>query len=462
MRGKVRSPAPTLALLWGMIKLIIPLLIIAGASLWILKYQGTRTGSLEVSTTVPGADIYIGGIQTTATSDTVIEDVPIGKQFISVRLPGYIPEPEVAIVEIEEGGTACADFRMRPRSEVVAVDSIPPARPVRQEIFSTGQPIVSVPAVTPRQERRIVDYAPKAADIYTGQELESSPDLSMSDSALYEPLSDEIKSLQGTEISVTSIPEGADIIVNGAPTPRVTPYTFRGLDRGFYKFQIRLDGYIAKPESISVALVRDYQSELLSYELTPDRKLPTPTVSIETRPLASGFYFDGRSAGVGKAVVECEFGKHYIEFADVPGYSTPDPVDIELTHNNPNAEIVGEYIRLEGDAYLALSPSDDIRNFDGKKLRVFIDNELIIDKPEEEFDVTLVENVLSGRRLLRVEYDDLTQSLHLDMLDGEVIDVTLRVESFFSKKRLSLRAKTTTPLDKWQRKTRKQSVLSFG
>jgi hypothetical protein len=268
-------------------------------------------------------------------------------------------------------------------------------------------------------------------------------------------------SISGSQVTVSSVPDGATIFVNGSSSDRLTPYTFRGLARGLYMFRVKRDGYIARPESVSVSLVRDYQSELLAFELAPDVSLPKPTLTILTTPLAAGFRLDGKPAGVGKASVQTDFGSHRVEFAEVPGYQTPAAVSLTVSSDQLADTAIGEYVRLVGNSYVAISPSEDISSFDGSLLRVYVDNELIIDRPKQKFEAALVGKILSGKRLLRVQYGDLTNDLRLNLIDGEVSEITLRVESFFAKRSLRLRERSATPLDQWQQKTRKLNVLTI-
>ncbi|MDD5089070.1 MAG: hypothetical protein PHI18_09790, partial [bacterium] len=67
-----------MAILAAVLKIMLPLVIIAGVAYFILIYQPERNGSVRVTTSVPGADILIGGLQTGFVTDTTIE-VPAGR-----------------------------------------------------------------------------------------------------------------------------------------------------------------------------------------------------------------------------------------------------------------------------------------------------------------------------------------------------------------------------------------------
>jgi hypothetical protein len=265
-----------------------------------------------------------------------------------------------------------------------------------------------------------------------------------------------------TQVTVSSVPDGATIIVNGASSGHVTPYTFRGLDRGLYSFAVDLEGYLTRPDSLLISLNEDFQRELASFELTPDPSLPRPALTVSTAPLAAGITVDGRPAGMGKVTLDPGFGEHRVEFADVPGYRTPDPVTIHLSTLQPGGEAVGQYERLTGNAFVAIVPNDDVERFDSRLLRVYVDNELVVDNPKGKFDATLLGKILSGRRLVRIQYGDLQSDMQVDLLDGEVSEIVFRIESFFSKRRLRLRDKSAVPVEEWRQRAQKLAVLTVS
>jgi hypothetical protein len=199
----------------------------------------------------------------------------------------------------------------------------------------------------------------------------------------------------------------------------------------------------------------------VAFDLTVDQTQPKPTLTVMTTPPAAGIRINGRAVGVGKALMELPYGTHTVEFSDVPGYRTPEKVTVTVTMENPHPEITGTYEKLVGNSYLAILPSEDVGiKFEGSKLRIFVDNELLLDSPKQSFDATLIGRIPAGKRLVRVQYDDLVDDLHVNVQDGEVSEVTFRIESFFSKRHLRLRERDSMPLDKWEQKSRRLTVLT--
>jgi hypothetical protein len=449
-------------------RVMIPLLLIGAAALWILSYQHIATGYLRVTSSVRGAEIYVAGVQTGYATDTTLAEIPVGRQIVTVRKQGYVSDPEVLIVELKEGEIAQAAFSLKVEKEIKKTDSIPPLRAVRQEVFSTGVPMRSIPPTLGRQERMLDVLAkrPESARDYIQIRDHSATDTTaiepqrLAEDAPHEKSESVVYSLIETEIIVSCSQEGGEILVNGKATPRAAPYTFRGLDRGVYVFSLVRPGFIAKPESILVSLTRDYQHELVAFELTADKSLPQPTLTVNTTPPAAGVRVDGKPVGVGKIAVELGYGSHQVEFAEVPGYVSPVPITVELSTDHPQVEITGEYRRLEGNAVLAVFSADEGKNINGKKLRVFIDNELVLDYPQESFDAVLLKKIAAGNRLIRIQFDDLSEDVTLNLVDGEVKEIAFRVESFFSKRKLRIRERSSMTEEQWQKKSRRLTVLN--
>ena len=453
VRPARRGRASAIGILLGLLRVLGPLFVIALVAYWFLNYTGRSAGLVRVTSSVSGAEILVGGIQTGFVTDTTVE-VPLGRRIITVRKSSFVSDPEFAVVEVRRDRSTEVRFILKDARKVVTVDTIPPLNP-RQALLSTGEPLRPVSAAEPRRGRSLVDFAdvqdlaPDMSDFIPRASVSTTPDVGV-------PVA---TALQATQVTVSSDPEGAEIWVNGAPTTRVTPYTFHGLDRGMYVFRVSREGFAANPESTSISLVRDAQSELVAFELLSAAALPKPTLTVATAPLAAGIRVNGSSAGVGKTVLELEYGRYRIDFADVPGYKTPDATVVMLTADKPTADVRGEYLRLVGNAFLVVAPGDGAAAFDARALRVYVDGELILDGPQQKFDAALLGKVLAGKRLVRMEYGDLADDVHVNFLDGQASEVTFRVESFFSKRSLRLRPRSPVSVEEWRERSKKLNVL---
>lgn len=460
-RHSRRGSSNVVDVIVGFLRVAVPLAIIAFVALWFInRRQGF--GKLQITTSVPGAEIILDAQQTGYITDTTLT-VGLGRRIITVRKEGFSSDPEFAVADVRRDVVSRVSFELNAQAIPGKVDSIPPLRSVRQEIFSTGEPIHALPPAS-RDRHTLVDFSMSYQRVPS--EPYSQRDFAMLDTAQSSAWSDTVPvstSIQETKVTITSVPNGAEIIVNGAPTPRMTPYTFRGLDRGVYSFHVRRNGYFTRPDSVVLTLNHNFQEELAAFELLRDTTLPQPTLTVMTAPPAAAIRINGRAAGVGKVTQDLEYGKHRVEYGDVPGYKTPDPITVAITPEQPQAEITGTFLKIMGNAFIAVRPGDDFGKFDGSLLRVSVDNELIVDSPTEKYDAALLGRILSGKRLIRVQYGELANDIHVMALDGEVIEITLRIESFFSKRKLKLRDKhNTIPVQQWQTDMHRLNVLTFN
>jgi len=455
-----RNSRPIVQLLGNLLRIVLPLLVITVVAWWILNRDATPLGDLRVTSSIKGVDIFIDGVQTGATTDTVLTNIPVGRRLVTVRGQGVIADPEVAIVEIQQGRTSVAAFQLNDSSVIVKSDNIAARDRVRQDAFSRDEQIVrSIPPAPAR--RLMMDFDDATEYREPVVQNDDLPVAAKVPSNSY-PAIEMPRALTGTQITVSSEPAGAAIVVNGAKTSNVTPHTFRGLDRGIYVITLELNGHLVKPDSIEVFLNTDAQAELAAFSLQPVQQLPVPYLSVQTKPLAAGIRLDGVSVGVGNARVSTAYGPRIIEFADVPGYKTPTPVRVSITAESPDQEVTGVYERLTGSAMVAVVPNENFVRFDVSKLRVFVDGELLLDSPSGKFDATLLGGLYPGDRAIKIQYEDLVSEDIVAIADGFVTELTIRVDAMFGKRKLKFKSKSEIPLDKWQARFKKSNVLTQG
>lgn len=440
----------------GLFRIVLPMMLIAALAYWFLN-RGSGQGELRVSASVRGAEIMIDGRQTGMVTDTTLK-VGLGRHIITVRKPGLISDPEFAVAEIRRDVVSRVSFDLTPPPVGKKSDSIPPLRDVRQEIFSSGEPVKTV-SPGANAERLLIDFTNEAARIGSSTPTHAISSFDSSVSYISPDTVPVASTLLGTKVTVSSIPEGADIWVNGALTSRITPYTFRGLDRGIYSFKVSRAGMQVRPDSVVIALNRDYQDALVAFELAPDSSIPRPVLTVSTAPLAAAIRVDGKPVGVGKVTLEVDFGAHRIDFGDAPGYKTPSSTSVNLSNSEPTADITGTYEKLVGAGFVSVRPGDDFGKFDGSLLRVYVDNELLVDNVAQKFDAVMLGGLLSGKRIVRVQYGDLVNEVIVSALDGHIIDISMRVETFFSKRKLKLRDKSAIPVEEWRASNQKASIV---
>jgi hypothetical protein len=442
-----------------LLRIFVPLAIVGAAFYVLTERPQTVTGLLRVTTDIPGAEVSIDGVRTGATTDTTLPRVPVGRRSVTVGKTGYASHPEVVFVNVIQDTVALVEFRLV---------STKPALPLPAETLG-------IPVGLPEDTLALVEGMP------LGDSLGSYPEASLlqettefvpveEDTTLeHELISEEppklvpprVSEIEGTSIAVLSVPEGAEIILNGDSAGHQTNYTFNDLPRGTYFITVRKKGYVPKPSSVRVDLTRSHQSELVAFEFSLDETVPPPQLTVITEPVAARIRVNGKPVGKGQIVLDANLGRFLVEFEDIVGYRTPPPQEAELTPETTSIEIVGRYERLEGKAFLALIPAR-AKTMQGEGLRVLVDNELLVQSPGDKFHGVLLRGLVAARRFVRVEYEGLTQEIYVDLVDDKVSIVSLTVESFFSKKNLRLRLEEPVSVKDWQKRTRRQTIIEIG
>ncbi len=91
-------------------------------------------------------------------------------------------------------------------------------------------------------------------------------------------------------LTVTSVPAGAAIFLDGEDTGQTTPFTFEDLDSGSYEVTVELDGFVSSPGSELVQLAPLAEREL-SFTLS------STGLQIASDPAGAAIFLDGRDTG---------------------------------------------------------------------------------------------------------------------------------------------------------------------
>jgi hypothetical protein len=441
------------ATLLRLLRIFLPLIIVAAAFYFFIENPQVTTGRLRIVSNVKGADIYVDGVQVGAFTDTTLPKVAAGRRSISVKKGGYIAEPEVAFVTVLHDTCATVDFRLARKD---TISKLSDSMGFVETPFAELTPGLEVAPQPSSSTSAFDSEAIDTSELEAIEETLAQGFRSMSQATEKTP-SPSKQDLEGTTVAVSSNPTGAQIIINGDTTDYRTNCTFRDFRRGGYVISVFKKGYVTKPETVRIDLVRNYQSELISFDLTAEKAQTSAHLAISTVPIEAPIRVDGKLAGKGQVVLEEPFAKVLVQFDSVAGYRTPAPRTVALTADTPSVEIVGTYERLEGKALLAVVPGRG--DFRDASLRVWVDNRPVVENPSGKFDGVLIQRLLAGDRLLRVQYQDMSQEINVNLTDEQVTVVTAAVETLFSVKKLHLRADQPILLKTWQKRTRGKTII---
>ncbi|MBK6765502.1 MAG: PEGA domain-containing protein [bacterium] len=318
------------------------------------RYWPGHTGSVYVTSTPTGGEIWMDLAPVGKTTPAEISEIPIGKHSFTVRLGGQRATPFVQIAEVMRGSSDTLSFTLQDDGSSGYRDQrigsvTPPARipPVEEAISEKVRK--QEPWDVPRQAPRSVDSLtmmrggdgePTVSQIPE----DAPPPETMRDvqRAAFDTVSGRESAATGAVEVSSSIP-GATIILNDRRLEQKTP-TVLSLPLGTHTIRVELPGYSSEPEQHAVRLSRVAGGQLVFFTLTEEQRAHKE-FTITTEPVEGAIFVNGDSVGFGLAVVPHDFGVFSISYGDVEGYIAPEPSRLAVTPAKPNPTVTATYMR---------------------------------------------------------------------------------------------------------------------
>ena len=399
----------------GSIWFLLPILLIAAILYLVIVMGEEPTGSLLVLCEPDSANIMLNGSLILQKTGQVIEGLQSDNITVSVAKEGFKPEPDHIVIRIIKDDTLVLEFKLNPIPDEPSFEEriaeiLPPVK--EQTHISAGNKRKS-PAVTrPRRaERKIFG-----------------------------------------SILVSSNIKGAQIFLNGKITGQLTNDSFDSLETGRYVVSVTKDGYQADLDSITVDITRNYQTELLFFNLRPIYQPVRPNITIETIPVAGNIYIDGELVGVGKVSREFVLGRHIVFFGAVKNFRTPPEREIVLTQQNPIENMIVEYSRRLGNASFALVPGKEGQVIEGKNFQLLLDELPYFGPGNGTVDCYLFDNLTAGPHIIKVRFGDAESELKINLEDGNIFTVSFLRERFFTVWKLKLKEEGLMERGDWMKK----------
>ena len=203
-----------------------------------------QTGSISVTSSPPGAEISLDGIVTGKNTPATLDSVAPGDHTVAVSLTGYNPASKTATVSA--GSTSGVDFVLNqiPQNGSIAVSSVPSGATIELDGTGTG-------AITPFTLEGVAPGDHAVSVSLSGYNPESQT-VTVTAGSTASASFVLVPALQTGSISVTSIPAGAAISLDGAATGKVTPATIDGVTPGDHSVSVTLAGYNPASKTVTV------------------------------------------------------------------------------------------------------------------------------------------------------------------------------------------------------------------
>ena len=259
------------------------LVTIAPAQLTHVEFDAERLGLLEVDSTPPGAAIWLDGVdsgEVTPHTFTLIE----GDYEVALALVGYL-DPAAPFAATVDGDETSVVSAVLPASGFIAVHSDPAGASITldDEELAMTTPLVVEVAVgdhTLRLAKAGFDVLPASATVTVtqGSTIDASFTLIAQDAT--------------GQLSVTSTPTGAAIVIDGLDAGQTTPWTFT-LPYGSHSVLVTLAGYLA-PTALEVD-VPPAGTAAADFQL--EQELLTGDMTVTSIPAGAAIVIDGDDTG---------------------------------------------------------------------------------------------------------------------------------------------------------------------
>ena len=436
-RGSVPSGSRAMTKLYQLsgfwLRFLIPVLLVGGVFYYFVVARTELTGSLQVTSDLPGAEVLLDGSAMGFCTDTLVTNIPVGKVTVSVRKDGYRPTPPFVVLNIRHGQIPKVHFQLEEEYLLAFYEGVE----VREK--PTSIPARMYDAL-PKPAKRRVTQLPA-----TSRTRRESPQRS--------------RQILGS-IIVSANEKDAEILLNGQSTGMMTSSTLEDVPQGMYTVSVVKEGYLVDPPSIDVKIERDLQSELIVFNLRPEKEAPMPHLSVNTEPMAGQIFINGRPVGSGQYDDDMEPGRYLVAFGSIAGYFDPAPQEIVLSEDNPFASVIGTYVKAKGNAKLAVVRPAKNGIIEGAKLKVSVDDDPYFISPGGEHNGVLLDNLVQGAHRVRIDYDGKSEEIDLTLADNSIAMVSFRVERFLNFRSLKLRFEGMKDLSDWERYSRNLNVLA--
>ncbi len=235
------------------------------------------TGSISVSSTPSGADIYLDNVLQTPKTPTTITSVSTGSHAYIVRLSGYIDA--TGTVAVTAGQTATVSVTLTP---IVTTGSISfTSTPSGADIYLDGAlqtpktpaTITGVAAGNHSYTLKLSGYNDAVGTIAVTAGQTSTVSITLT------------PAVTTGSISFTSTPSGADVYLDNILQTPKTPATITGVSAGNHSYTLRLTGY---NNATGTVMVVAGQTATVLVTLVPS----TGNISFASIPSGADIYLD--------------------------------------------------------------------------------------------------------------------------------------------------------------------------
>ena len=316
--------------------------------------QIPRTGSISVTSTPPGAEVSIDGVDTGNITPSTFDAIDQGSHVIEISLAGY--QTANKTVTVSAVGTELVDFTLIaiPTTGSLAVTSTPGNAAISLDGTDTGKVTpFTFTVITPGDHTVAVSLAgynnaSTTITIVPGEA--ASADFQL------------VQVPQTGSISVTSSPAGAEISLDGSDTGEVTPFTFTDVAAGGHTIDVSLAGYNTASKSVTFSAGSTVSVDFQLVVIPPK----TGSISVSSSPAGAGISLDGTNTGkiTPTTLGTIPPGDHIVTVS-LPGYNSASMTVTVSAGSTVQADFVLNQIPQNGSITVTSTPAGATIELDG-------------------------------------------------------------------------------------------------
>ncbi len=246
------------------------------------QYGSLSSGTLSISSTPPGARIYLDGTDMGYNTPASLTEISAGNHVITLKKSGYADYSANVIATAGQTMSISATLTNQPVTGSISARSTPTGATILVDGINKGTTPATLTGIS-AGSHAIVLKKSGYTDYSTSVTVTAGQTASVSATLTNQPVTG--------SISARSTPTGATILVDGV-NKGTTPITFTGISAGSHTIVLKKTGYTDYSTSVTVTA-----GQTASVSATLTNQPVTGSISVSSSPTGASVYLDGTYSG---------------------------------------------------------------------------------------------------------------------------------------------------------------------
>ncbi len=251
------------------------------------RHGSSTSGTIDITSSPAGASVWLDGKSTGYKTPVTLTGISAGSHTVRCSMTGYIDESEEVTVTAGQTTSLMVTLKSQgPLTGTISVSSTPTGARIYLDGTDTGvntpRTFSGVPVGTHAVRCSMAGYTDGSQSVTVTAGRTSAVRVYLTRQG---PVTG--------SVSVSSVPAGASVWLDGKSTGYKTPVTLTGIPAGSHTVRCSMTGYIDESEEVTVT---SGQTTSLMVTLKSQGPL-TGTISVSSTPTGARIYLDGTDTG---------------------------------------------------------------------------------------------------------------------------------------------------------------------